>query len=212
MDIEQLLERLEIAAQNPDLGIAFTNQELVNISFLLVTLMSETKDSIAAGQFKGDKGDTGADGVGEKGDKGDTGQDGVGLPGKDAVVTPEMLSDVATQATALIVLPDFNKLVEERIAANPLAVRDAVEVLPQDVIDIDSIDGLHDRLKELQDLILQNSRQAGGTSINKVLQLIADNTTNPEWGGIEGTLTDQTDLVAELDRREILSIAYAVAL
>ena len=165
----QLLERLELTAENPDLGIVFTNEELVKICCALSALVKTQKIGSVDGKSgkDGERGLAGLDGTsGKDGNKGN--------PGKDAIVTSEMLSEIAAQAVKLVQLPDFDALVEERITANPLAVRDAVELLPPDeLFHVESIDGLADIIEELRKMIGRAS-QAGGVSVNKVLSLIEE--------------------------------------
>lgn len=61
------------------------------------------------------------------------------------------------------------------------------------------------------DYVLISDTSDGG-NLKKALASDLTGSGSVAWGSITGTLTDQTDLVTELNRREILSIAYACAL
>lgn len=149
---------------------------------------------------KGDKGETGLKGdIGEKGEQGIQGERGLqgengkdgkdGLDGKDGVAGPK--GDKGEQG------PAGKSLTQE---------------------DIDRIaKGLNKTKKE--NFLFANS---GVNSIVAGSNIAIDNTDaqNPvisstggaAWGEITGTLSNQTDLITELNRRETLSIAYSVAL
>ena len=108
-----------------------------------------------------------------------------GVDGKDAEITQEVIDEVARLAAQVIELPDFNTLVEERIVANPVAVVDALNLLPADERPgIDVIKGLRERLDE----IIQYAARASGGTIGKqqvynwIRQAVSDGTI-PAGGG-----------------------------
>lgn len=126
--------------------------------------------------------------------------------GKDGVVSDEEILRAAHIAHELIELPDFDSLVEERITANPDTVRNALENYADetDKLKMEAVGGLVSTIKELREEIrLKQAGQGGGVSRNTVLELIAQNGGGGgTWGSITGTLSDQTDLQAELDAKE----------
>jgi hypothetical protein len=108
--------------------------------------------------------------------------------GKDAEITEEFLQRVVVEASALIEIPDFDPVVDERITANKEAVRDALELFDkeEDKLAIEAVGGLVSKLEDLEKQIKQNNGNVvGGVSVSTVLRLIAEN-----GGG--GGLPDQT--------------------
>lgn len=95
--------------------------------------------------------------------------------GEDGIVSDEEVERAALLAYGMLELPDFDSLAEEKITANPQAVRDALELLENgEKLSQEAVEGLVDTLKELRD-IRATVQQAGGVSRNTVLQLIAEN-------------------------------------
>lgn len=96
--------------------------------------------------------------------------------GEDGIVTEEEIAKAALIAYEMIELPDFDKVVEERITANPMAVRDSLETIveEEEKLSQDAIRGLKATIEELRQIRSQVT-QAGGVSRNTVLQLIAEN-------------------------------------
>jgi hypothetical protein len=131
----------------------------------------------------GKNGDTGATGKDGRDGKDGIGKDGLdGKAGKDGKDGEDGFVDAATVAY----LEEEIKRVETSIPkkAHTNFGRVIREVQAGDNVTIDE------------------------TDINRPII----SSTPPAWGSISGNLPDQLDLVAELDRREILSIAYATAL
>lgn len=99
--------------------------------------------------------------------------------GDDGIVTEEEIIRAAQIAFELIELPDFDALVEERITANPMAVRDSLETITEEKEKLaqSAISGLLDTVAELRsDIAKAKSGQGGGgISQQRVLQLIAEN-------------------------------------
>ena len=199
MQINKLLQRLKLAQSNPDLGIAFSNEDLISLALAFLSSIESTNQSIEKGLLKG------KDGISPKGgvdfmtkaqqeqlikevlasftgnldrsikDKLETLTSG--KDGADAIISEELIGKIAGIAAGLIE-PSVNTTVETAITASPESIRDALELFIEedDKLSIESISGLENRIQELQTAILtQNQRPAGGISKNAVLNLISEN-------------------------------------
>lgn len=132
-----------------------------------------------------------------------------GEDGKDAVIDDALIARIADMAQSMIELPDFASL----ITMEPEAIRNSLELLPDgEKLAQEAIEGLPERLEAIENRPVQVI--GGGISKNAVIKLIEENTTTggAEWGEITGTLSNQTDLVVELDEIREQSIAFAIAL
>lgn len=200
MPINKLLQRLKLASQNPDLGIAFSNEEILQVAMALLSSIESTNKAIEAGKVKGIDGVSPKSGVDfmskseqetlikttldsftgnldnnikEKLESLTSGKDGA-----DAIVSEELIGKIAGMAAGLIEIPDVTQAAETAITASPESIRDALELLSgDDKLSFESVRGLEDKLVEFQTAILtQTSKPAGGVSVNKVLSLIEENT------------------------------------
>lgn len=149
-----------------------------------------------------------------------------GEKGKDAVVTSKQIEEAAKIAFGMIKIPDFASLITE----NPEAIRNSLELLKgKDRLDKSAIDGLDEAINEVHQRIskLKSSTGGGGKHslafLNDVFlnnlqdgqSLVWDATTGKfvnetvsggggsgAWGGITGTLSDQTDLQTALNAKQ----------
>ena len=205
MDTSKLLKRLRLAAQNPDLGIAFKTEELVALSATLLRLIEETNQAIESGKLKGEDGITpkaGSDYLTPKQQQAlisqlfadaaekmtsqmerklstlKSGKDGA--PGADAVVTDEDIAEAARRAFEMVQLPNF----EELITQEPQAIRDALELLPEgEKLALEAIEGLEEAIRAIQEEIKRSASDKGGRGSNlssqRVRQLIVQHVSNP---------------------------------
>ena len=196
MNINQLLKRLKLASQNKELGIAFTNEEVLQVAIALLSSVETTNRAIEAGKVKGVDGKTPKAGVDfmskdeqeaiiketlasftrnlDSAIKTKLDSLTPGKDGSDALISDELVGQIAGMAASLIEVPD----VETAITASPESIRDALELFldEDEKLQVGSIGGLTDKLAELQTAILtQSSKPAGGVSKNTVLSLIAAN-------------------------------------
>lgn len=140
---------------------------------------------------KGDKGENGKDGVdgtnGKDGENGKDGRDGVdgkdGIDGKDG-------ADGFVDESVVAYLEDEIKRVEDKI---PKAVN---------------------HRETNFGLVVRDVIAGAGVSIDKTdpNRPVITSTGGAAWGEITGTLSNQTDLVVELDEIREQSIAFAIAL
>lgn len=140
---------------------------------------------------KGDKGENGKDGVdgtnGKDGENGKDGRDGVdgkdGIDGKDG-------ADGFVDESVVAYLEDEIKRVEDKI---PKAVK---------------------HRETNFGLVVRDVIAGAGVSIDKTdpNRPVITSTGGAAWGEITGTLSNQTDLVVELDEIREQSIAFAIAL
>ena len=199
MDINKLLQRLKLASQNPDLGIAFSNEEILQVSMALLSSQEATNQAIESGKVKGQDGATPVAGtdflseaqqreiitvmltnaVAKESQKVDSKLAEItsGKDGSDAEITPDMIMDIAEKATAMVNLPDFDKLITERTTANPESIRDALELLQgNDRLSIDSIKGTEKWRTEMGALVKKGLvNGGGGFGPNTVLKMIEEN-------------------------------------
>lgn len=190
MNESQLLKKLALAQQAPELSGRLSDQDLSKILLTVIEYVRSIQGLINEGRVKGDKGD-----------KGEPGKDGYTLiPGKDylplstaqkqldtaladirktvrerldairdgedAIITDEQIDEAAKRAFAMIQLPDFQAL----ITAEPMAIRDALELLQGDErLEMSAVKDLEQTLNELRAL---PRGMGGGTSQNKVQDMI----------------------------------------
>lgn len=194
MDTSKLLKRLRLAAQNPDLGIAFKTEELVALSATLLRLIEETNQAIESGKLKGEDGITpkaGSDYLTPKQQQDlisqlfadaaekmtsqmerklstlKSGKDGA--PGADAVVTDEDIAEAARRAFEMVKLPNF----EELITQEPEAIRNALELLPEgEKLALEAIEGLEDTIRTLKDEMKRSGTGKGGHGSNLSTQRV----------------------------------------
>lgn len=92
-----------------------------------------------------------------------------GKDGNDALITDELVHEIAEVASDLITLPDFDALITQE----PGAIRDALELLQgDDRLDKSAIKGLDEWDADIRKDISRLA--AGGVSRNTVAQMIAD--------------------------------------
>lgn len=92
---------------------------------------------------------------------------------KDGVVTEKEIQRAAEIALSLVELPDFDALIEERITANPMVIRDSLETIvkEEDKLEQTAIKNLKEDLMQLQEQIArigENVRGGVGTSKNTI--------------------------------------------
>lgn len=221
----QLLQRLYALQKRPDLYKELSNEELAEFVRLVLSQVEEIDKSIKAGRLDGYTPQPGKDYLSKKEseqliktlfqgavdnlgkefskEKGTIEQAVAkrlselqnGKDGQNALITDEMLQDIAARTVSLIELPNFDTLITQE----PAAIRDALELLQgEERLDKSAIKGLPEMEEELKADIRRT--QAGGVSRNTVAQMIADAPgAASAWGSITGTLSNQTDLQTALD-------------
>lgn len=120
--------------------------------------------------------------------------------GKDGIVTDKEIQRAAQAAFDLIDIPDFEKLISEQLTANPLAVRDSLELITNenDKLEQSAIKNLPENLQRLEQL-LSSVKQNGGIGTSRAVvdsviqQRIADGTI-----GGASTFTALTDTPSTL--------------
>lgn len=190
MNESQLLKKLALAQQAPELSGRLSDQDLSKILLTVIEYVRSIQGLINDGRVKGDKGDKG-----EPGDDGYTpkpGKDYLPLStaqtqlnialadirkavrerldairdGEDAIITDEQIDEAAKRAYEMIQLPDFQAL----ITSEPTAIRDALELLQGDErLEMSAIKDLEPTLNEIRAL---PRGMGGGTSQNKVQDMI----------------------------------------
>lgn len=193
MNESQLLKKLALAQQAPELSGRLSDQDLSKILLTVIEYVRSIQGLINDGRVKGDKGDKG-----EPGDDGYTpkpGKDYLPLSiaqkqldtaladirkevrsrmdairdGEDAVITDEQIDEAAKRAFAMIELPDFQAL----ITAEPTAIRDALELLQGDErLEMSAVKDLEQTLNDIRASIQRSMLGGGGTSQNKVQEMI----------------------------------------
>lgn len=105
--------------------------------------------------------------------------------GNDGVVTDAEIARAAELAFDMLEIPDFESLVQEQITANPMAVRDSLELISEekDKLSQDAVQNLREDLRQLQEQIARinlDVKGSVGTSKNvidyMITQRIADGT------------------------------------
>jgi hypothetical protein len=164
MATKDLLRRVAILKRNPQYAQLLPQQDFVALAADLVEAFKNLQKGITDGRLKGDKGEPGyspvrefesAVGGYERRFSGlvrevETKLTAIrdGRDGKDAEITPELVSQVAEMATEMVELPDFESLVVTEINRNGLAIIDAVRLSNEKWTQAD-IEGLQERLDEL---------------------------------------------------------------
>ena len=217
MNINKLLQRLKLASQNPDLGIAFSNEEILQVAMALLSSIESTNKAIEDGKIKGKDAVNPVEGVdfmsreqqatiiketlaSFTGNLDNTIKAKLesltsGVDGADAIISEELIGKIAGMAAGLIEVPDVSVAAETAITASPEAIRDALELFMEedDMLQMESIGGLSSKLAELQTAILtQSSKPAGGVSKHTVLSLIAENAGGGTFLSLEDTPSDYT--------------------
>jgi hypothetical protein len=126
-----------------------------------------------------------------------------GTDGKDAVINDDLIEQIITEVLDRVPLPVFPY---ETIKA----VSDTQDTLVTVTEDIQDIKEDIETLKKEPKAIYQGGTIGKQQVYGFIKQAVADGVIT--WGSISGVLEEQTDLVTELDRRETLAIAYAIAL
>lgn len=203
MDNKELLRRLALLKANPKLAETLPQGEILGYITELITAFNILKQAIETNKIKGEDGYTPKEGkdyhsksqieqmVYSVLNKGLTEyeQSANALltklekrvetikDGEDAEITEELKEEVAEMCRALIDLPDFEALIDERITANPFATRDSLELIPEekDKLKIEAIGYLREELDDLSRRIVTSKVGGlGGVSEARVRQLIAE--------------------------------------
>lgn len=226
----KIIQKLRAYKAKPDLFAALSNEELADLVVLVLSQVDSIEQAIKEGRLDGHTPVEGEEYMGRKEaitmlteavnsmvKKADTVLSTKSSElekrvvqaienirdGDDGIVTEEEIQKAANLAFELIDLPNFDELVDERITANPMASRDALE----SIIDEDeklSIDAVGHLKEELEDIrkIRSEVQRGGGLSTARVLQLISEN------GGGSGGHTIE-DEGSALTQRSTLNFAGA---
>jgi hypothetical protein len=136
-----------------------------------------------------------------------------GDKGKDAEITPDLIEQIINDVLRRVPLPQFPYETIKAVSDT----QDTLVTVTEDILDIkEDIE----ELKKEPKVVYQQGGTIGKNQVYKFIAQAVEDGTIPAggeggasaWGSITGDLEEQTDLVAELDRRETLAIAYAVAL
>ena len=203
MDNKELLRRLALLKANPKLADTLPQGEILGYITELITAFNILKKAIETNKIKGEDGYTPKEGK-DYHSKAQIEQMvysvlNQGLTeyeqsanalltklekrvetikdGKDAEITEELKEEVAEMCRALIDLPDFEALIDERITANPFAIRDSLELIPEekDKLKIEAIGYLRAELDDLSRRIATSKVGGlGGVSEARVRQLIVE--------------------------------------
>lgn len=265
---KDLLKRIAIAKAKPEDLSDLKPSELVDLVLVVLEYVKQINDGIENGKIKGDTGEAGytpladIDYISFKSlnktfntaynqllDKVDSevkkslskirnGTDGKN--GKDAVITKQIIREVAQATLGMIDLPDFRQYITEQ----PEAIRNALELLQDEErltadaisgLTVDKVEGLEEALSKIQkrvdgavsgwrgknSLAFLNDVDLSGAVTGYALKY---NTTTKQfylgaasgggggtWGSITGTLSDQTDLQSALDGKADSAHTHIIA-
>ncbi|MFS4438595.1 hypothetical protein ACMA5I_10305 [Paracoccaceae bacterium GXU_MW_L88] len=216
LNVNQLLKRLQLAADNPEIGVAFDDKDTTALLVAILTLFKETRQDVINGRIKGEDGYTPQAGkdyltprqqeqeiarlfrdLADDFNK-DTSKLAKSLDkrvddrlkrlrdGDDGVVSDKEIERAAKMARELIVLPDFDALVMTQVTRNGEAIRDALEMLPEG--EKLSIEAIEGLAEELAKRVEGQLQQYGGVSPAGVVQIVADYIEKN--GGTGGGTTD----------------------
>lgn len=196
MNVKAILKRLQLAAKRSELGITFNDVETTALLVTLLQIMEKTNANIEAGKVKGEPGQNGYTPQPKKDyltpeqqkeiietmlaaevarmdkrvqERLDNVRDGV--DGQDAIVTDELVAEIAQEARELVELPDFQAL----ITAEPTTIRDALELLQgEERLELSAIKDLEETIEELRSEIARRPSGTSGGGIGKaaVIDLI----------------------------------------
>lgn len=222
MDNQKLLQRLILLKKNPKLADVLPQGEILQYIETLLVAFEGLKKAIETNKIKGEDGYSPVEGK-DYYSKAQVKQylDGClskyendvsalmskvearlleiksGEDGKDAEITDEIKKEIAEMCYGLISLPDFNALVDERITANPFAVRDSLELIKEeeDKLEQSAIKNLVQDLENLRrDIYARISTQGGTIGKNQVynfIQQAVSDGTIPGGSGSGHTIQDE---------------------
>ncbi len=196
-----IIKRLALYKINPDLTREMSPNEVADIALLIIDQVKKIEDAIEAGRLDGKTPEAGKDYLAKEESvkmitdsinraitefdnkvsaKASTLDKQVAQAienirnGENGIVTEDEIARASQLARELIELPDFDALVDEKITANPFAIRDGLESIidDKDKLSQDSISGLVETINQLRKSITGTSY----TGINRatVLQMIAE--------------------------------------
>jgi hypothetical protein len=201
MATKDLIRRVAILKRNPQYAQLLPQQDFVALASDLLEAFKTLQKAVLDGRLKGEKGVDGRDGyspirevesaigaferrfsalasqVEEKLASVRDGKDG-----KDAEITEELKDELADMARALIELPDFETLIDQRIPENAAAIRDGLESLVgENRLSVEAIRGLQEQLEQLAQYAASNGGTIGKQQVFSFFrQFIPVSTTAPQ--------------------------------
>ena len=180
MSERQLIQRLQLLKDHPDVAKELSPSELAELVLIVFTYITEVQRGIDSGRIKGE------DGYTPQPDKDYLSIDSAEnelrrafgeqeaelrkrieqrlndlRDGEDAIITDEIIAEVAEIAQGMIEVPDFASL----ITAEPTSIRNALELLQgEERLTLEAVDGWEEVVEELEKKIeaLPTSKGGGG--------------------------------------------------
>lgn len=224
MSNQDLLKRLALIKAKPELAQMLPQEQLISMMADFVTAFQALQKAIETNKLKGDKGDDGYTPTPGKDYPSYDEIDSVLTTslqqyateykkfqekanaviakaselkdGKNAEITEELKEEIASIASSLIELPDFDSLVSTEITRNGEAIRDALELLVGDAryqVELTDVKGLENVLRELSQI---RGSSNGGIGKNQVYgfirEAVADGTIPSGGAGAVDSVNGQT--------------------
>lgn len=199
MTKQEIIRKLKIAKDNPDLGIKLSNEELADLVLVVLGAVDQIEASIKEGRLDGKTPEADKDYLSKetatkyldqaikdmlaKSDSTLTAKQSefeqriqkaleVAKPGKDGVVTDAEIKRAAEIAFSMIELPDFDQKLVEIVQMSGVDIRNALESIPkgEEQLSQGAVRNLPEDLDELRKQI--NNKEQEGFNIGTAKHVI----------------------------------------